>query len=102
MFQDSIIICYSTPNYSELKNIFFDSLHKVGVREEQIVHKLDNVGDSLLHLWTFKTPTSTLKKYKNIKSILMVLLFLLLIRSERRNLVLKFCWSCLFFYPTFR
>jgi len=32
----------------------------------------------ILHLWTFKTPTLTLKKYKNVKSILMVLLFLLL------------------------
>ena len=32
----------------------------------------------MLHLWTFKTPTLTLKKYKNVKSILMVLLFLLL------------------------
>ena len=52
-----------------------------------------------------KTPTFTLKKYKNVKSILMVLLFLLLFgwrRSERRNMILKFCWSCLFFYPTFR
>ena len=59
----------------------------------------------ILHLWTFKTPTLTLKKYKNVKSILMVLLFLLLFgwrRSERRNMILKFCWSCLFFYPTFR
>jgi hypothetical protein len=33
---------------------------------------------SFLHLWTFKTPTFALKKYKNVKSILMVLLFLLL------------------------
>ena len=32
----------------------------------------------LLHLWTFKTPTFALKKYKNVKSNLMVLLFLLL------------------------
>ena len=34
--------------------------------------------DSVLHLWTFKTPIFALKKYKNVKSILMVLLFLLL------------------------
>jgi len=33
---------------------------------------------NLLHLWTFKTPIFALKKYKNVKSILMVLLFLLL------------------------
>ena len=32
----------------------------------------------VLHLWTFKTPTFALKKSKNVKSILMVLLFLLL------------------------
>jgi hypothetical protein len=34
--------------------------------------------DIVLHLWTFKTTTFALKKYKNVKSILMVLLFLLL------------------------
>jgi hypothetical protein len=33
---------------------------------------------TFLHLWTLKTPTFALKKYKNVKSILMVLLFLLL------------------------
>ena len=58
----------------------------------------------ILHLWTFKTPTLALKKYKNVKSILIVLLFLLLFgwrRSERRNVILKFCWSCLVIYPTF-
>ena len=66
---------------------------------------LDNEVKYFLHLWTFQTPIFTaLKKYKNVKSILMVLLFLLLFgwrRSERRNMILKFCWSCLFLYPTF-
>ena len=37
-----------------------------------------DIGNYFLHLWTFKTPTFALNKYKNVKSILMVLLFLLL------------------------
>ena len=41
-------------------------------------HKYHEIYNFYLHLWTFKTPTKTLKKYKNVKSILMVLLFLLL------------------------
>jgi hypothetical protein len=43
----------------------------------------------VLHLWTFKTPILTeLKKSKNIKSIMMVLLFPVLLckTGERRNM----------------
>ena len=40
--------------------------------------KAKEIFENFLHLWTFKTPTFALKKYKNVKSILMVLLFFLL------------------------
>jgi hypothetical protein len=39
---------------------------------------VDKIIQFILHLWTFKTPIKTPKKYKNVKSILMVLLFLLI------------------------
>ena len=55
----------------EITRGYFEDIYKVPIKQLKDI-------DILLHLWTFKTPTLTLKKYKNVKSILMVLLFLLL------------------------
>lgn len=95
MLKDSIIICYSTPNYSELKNIFFDSLHKVGVREEQIVHKLDNVGDSLLKKTGFRSELW----YYAVKRKLAFLINTLKKREKYNCKYFLFCDCDLYFIP---
>jgi len=40
MLTDSLFICYSTPNYSKLTDIFLESLNNIHVKN--IDHKLDN------------------------------------------------------------
>jgi hypothetical protein len=41
MLNNSLFICYSTPNYSPLTNLFLDSLRDIGVQDFQIRHHLD-------------------------------------------------------------
>ena len=82
----SIVIQHLTsqPNdlFSSLKiHNIQDFIKKINEQLSSKIRNKDNInnaGFAILHLWTFKTPTFALKKYKNVKSILMVILFLLL------------------------
>ena len=41
MLDKSLFICYSTPNYSELTNMFLDSLRDINVNDNNLKHMLD-------------------------------------------------------------
>ena len=41
MLDKSLFICYSTPNYSELTNMFLDSLRDINVNDNNLKHTLD-------------------------------------------------------------
>ena len=41
MLDKSLFICYSTPNYSELTNMFLDSLRDINVKDNNLKHTLD-------------------------------------------------------------
>ena len=49
----SLFICYSTPNYSKLTNIFLNSLNDINVKN--IEHKLDIPSNDLLYNTGFQT-----------------------------------------------
>ena len=53
MLDKSLFICYSTPNYSKLTNLFLDSLNCINVKN--INHKLDNPNPDLLKKSGFGT-----------------------------------------------
>jgi hypothetical protein len=47
---ESLIICYSTPNYGDLTNISLSSLYELGISTNNIRHKLDtNVPNVLIN-----------------------------------------------------
>lgn len=41
MLDKSLFICYSTPNYSEMTNMFLDSLRDINVNDNNLKHMLD-------------------------------------------------------------
>ena len=45
LLHESIIICYSTPNYEPLTNIALESLYKININSNNIKHKLDILPD---------------------------------------------------------
>lgn len=80
MLKESVFICYSTPNYSKLTDIFMKSLQDIEVIN--IEHCLDYPNPNLLSetgfqtkLWYYcvlhkiKHYVNTFKKYNNISSI---------------------------------
>jgi hypothetical protein len=48
MILQSHIICYSTPNYAQLTQLFMNSLMKLGVQKEQVIYKLDIPDEELI------------------------------------------------------
>ena len=52
MIIQSQIICYSTPNYSPLTQLFMNSLIKIGVQKEQVNYKLDIPDEELVEKGT--------------------------------------------------
>ena len=43
MLNNSIFMCYSTPNYSPVTSVFLESLREIGVQDSQIRHHLDHL-----------------------------------------------------------
>lgn len=48
MLDKSLIICYSTTNYSKITDIFLNSLRELGIPNIKINHKLDNPEEELI------------------------------------------------------
>jgi hypothetical protein len=56
MFLDKCnIICYSTPNYQVVTDIFMESLRNVNIPNENISHKLEIVSDDLMSVTGFQS-----------------------------------------------
>jgi hypothetical protein len=55
MIYKSLIICYSTPNYESLTHIFKSSLLSIGIKEDNICHKLDIPKEELMSKEGFQT-----------------------------------------------
>jgi len=55
MLDKSLIICYSTPNYSNLAQISIESLYEYNVKSENIVHKQDIPPEELTKKTGFMT-----------------------------------------------
>jgi len=53
MLYNSLFICYSTPNYSKLTNIFLESLNNLNIKN--INHIIDNPPSDLLKKTGFQT-----------------------------------------------
>jgi hypothetical protein len=47
ILDNSLIISYSTPNYEKLTEMYLQSLKNIGVKYENIKHKLDNYDNSI-------------------------------------------------------
>lgn len=69
MITDSLIICYSTPNYEKLVTMFKSSLYSIGVKDENIKHKLDIPTDNLLSNTGFQTPLWYFCAYNKLKHL---------------------------------
>jgi hypothetical protein len=48
MLDKSLIICYSTSNYSNVTDIFLNSLRELGIPNLQINHKLETPDEELI------------------------------------------------------
>jgi hypothetical protein len=73
ILDDSIIISYSTPRYDPLTQIFKQSLLEIGVKKENIIHKLDIINESIAYDFGFRTPIwyyCILQKIKHIVNVL--------------------------------
>lgn len=79
LLNESIIISYSTPNYEKLTNMYLNSLKKLGVKDENIKHKLDAYDTTIFknegfqsNLWYYAITNkiqhliTVLENYKNV------------------------------------
>lgn len=55
MFKNSVVICYSTPNYETLTRVFKNSLHNIGVKNDRVLHKFDIPDNNLMKNTGFRT-----------------------------------------------
>lgn len=55
LLNESIIISYSTPNYEKLTSLYLTSLKNLGLKEENIKHKLDSYDNTIFKNHGFQT-----------------------------------------------
>jgi SAM-dependent methyltransferase len=73
MLNESLIISYSTPNYEKLTSLYLNSLKNIGVKEENIKHKLDNYDNSIFTNEGFQTNLWYYAVTNKIKHLITVL-----------------------------
>ena len=55
MLDKSLFICYSTPNYSKLTNMFLNSLYDINVNDNNINHMFDDTTNKMFTETGFRT-----------------------------------------------